>query len=478
MGSHILFVSLCIMLSINSASPQQPQQQRQSLTLEEALETAYDQSPALAAARYNSRAALFSKRAAFGLRLPKLSATASYTYMSQDIGHFDLNGQKDQLIGLISGLPIPPQIIGALKGIDLSYTLQKRDFAMVGANLVVPLYTGGKINAANNAAKIKLEQASTELLQAQNTIFTEVSEYYWGLALSRSVEALQGQLVAAMEVHAQNAAHLEANGMIAKGERLFVEMTLSQARAALSAADGNTATINSALNGSLTEKLKLNASPIDYLPVTPMFICAEIEPLYYFKQKVSENSLALKQVEQIKRLAKEAVRAERADFVPQVAAIGGIDIWNYNLTNQLPKWFVGAGITLNIFDGLTREYSYSAARNQVRRVEQLENKAQIDIQVLVEKLYTELTSSVEAVKASEATIEFATEYLRVKAEGFAQGMSAASDVMDAELNLSKARVERIVAAYRFDVALANLLILAGERERFSSYRTHIITNNQ
>ncbi|MEG0162519.1 MAG: TolC family protein [Mucinivorans sp.] len=446
------------------------QNQQQSLTLESALDQAIAASPSLRAAHYNTRAAEFSKRAAWGMHLPQLSASASYTYMSQDIGHFDLNGPKNQLVGVLGQLPIPPQIIGALKGLDLSYTLQKRDFAIVGANLMVPIYTGGKLNAASNAGKIRYKQAQVEERQDENTLFTQVAQQYWGLALSRNVESVQEQLVEAMKVHAQNAAHLEANGMIAKGEKLFVEMSLAQAQAALTAAKGNTQTVNSALGSSFTEKFQLKSAEVDYLPLTPMFITEAIEPLIYFKQKVAENNLALEQVELLKRLSKEAVRAERGDFTPQVAALAGANLWNYNLTDQIPKWFVGAGIRWNIFDGLQREYRYSAARNQVRRVEQLEAKAEIDIQVLVEKLYTELTSAVQAVKASDATIAFAIEYLRIKKEGFAQGMTSAADVMDAELNLSKTRTERVAAAYRFDVALTNLLSLACQTDRFTQYQ--------
>ncbi|MEG0656022.1 MAG: TolC family protein, partial [Mucinivorans sp.] len=88
----------------------------------------------------------------------------------------------------------------------------------------------------------------------------------------------------------------------------------------------------------------------------------------------------------------------------------------------------------------------------------------------VEKLYTELTSSIQAVKAADATIAFATEYLRVKKEGFTQGMVPASDVVDAELNLSKTRTERLAAAYRFDVALTNLLALTSETDRLANYQ--------
>lgn len=459
------------------------QNDQRTLTFETALQNAYMLNPALKAAAFNVRASEFSKRAAWGVHLPQLSVAGNYTYMSQDVGHFDLNGPKNQFIDLISSqIPLPPQIAGALKQLDLSYTLQKRDFAVVGANLVVPLYTGGKLNAVSNAGKIKYEQAKVEQKQAENKIFTEISELYWGLALAQNVQSLQNQLVKAMEVHLFDAAQLEANGMIAKGDRLFVEMSLSQAKAALTSANGIRNTANAALSGSMSEKMVLQESQIDYIPVTPIFVANYVEPLLYFKQQVANNSLALEQVELLKRMAKELVRAERADFVPQFAAMGGINAWDYNLTNQIPQWFVGAAVKWSIFDGLQREYKYSAARNQVRRVEQIEAKAEIDIQVLVNKLYSEMISAREQATAAASTIEFAKEYLRVKSEAFKQGMASAADVTDAELNLSKAYTERMAAGYKFDISLAHLLALAGQSERFTDYQnsntTQIISINQ
>lgn len=448
-----------------------------NLSFEDALQKAYMLSPTAKAAAFNVKAAEFTKRAAWGVHLPQLGVAANYTYMAQDVGHFDFNAQKDKVLDILGTMPIPPQIIGALKQFDLSYTLQKRDFAVVGANLVVPIYTGGKLNAVSNAGKIKFEQAKSEQKQALNTIFTEVAERYWGLALAQNVELLQKQLVSALEVHLSDASQLEANGMIAKGERLFVAMNLSQARAALTSAQGTTNTINSALNGSLSEAMQLKVETTTYNPTTSLFVADYVEPLFYFKQQVADNSLALEQVELIKRLAKELVRAQRADFVPQVAAMGGINIWDYQLSDQIPRWFVGAGIKWSIFDGLQREYKYSAARNQVRRLEEIETKAQIDVQVLVEKLYSELISAREQVKAAQSTIDFAVEYLRIKNEAFKQGMAPASDIMDAELNLSKAHTEKMAAAYKFDIALTNLLALAGQTERFSDYQNSTTSFN-
>lgn len=54
----------------------------------------------------------------------------------------------------------------------------------------------------------------------------------------------------------------------------------------------------------------------------------------------------------------------------------------------MPRWAVGVGVNLKIFDGLNREYKYSAAKQTVKQVEVLEMKAGKDIAVLIENSTT------------------------------------------------------------------------------------------
>ncbi len=110
--------------------------------------------------RYAEQASIKQKKAAVGLRSPQLSLSAGYAFMSDDIA-VDMNGLKAPVGGALGqlGLPIPPALTGQLMAADWSLPLQERDFAVVGATLKVPIYTGGKINAANRAARIGVEQS-------------------------------------------------------------------------------------------------------------------------------------------------------------------------------------------------------------------------------------------------------------------------------------------------------------------------------
>jgi outer membrane protein TolC len=160
---------------------------------------------------------------------------------------------------------------------------------------------------------------------------------------------------------------------------------------------------------------------------------------------------------------------QRANFLPQVAAMGGASFYNYQVTKIMPRWAVGVGVNLKIFDGLNREYKYSAAKQTVKQVEVLEMKAGKDIAVLIEKLYNQMNNYANQMKSIDASLAFAEEYLKAKNAAFLEGMSSSSDLVDAELNLAKVRTERMQTAYNYDVALAKLLEAAGISDEFISY---------
>lgn len=447
------------------------------LTLQEAVELSYRQNPAMEAQRIAREAAVDRRKSAWGLRMPQLGVTAAYTYMSEDIKAFDLNGEKNAALEQIGQLPlpfpIPPEIIQAVKGLDLSLTLQQRQFAVVGATVAVPLYTGGKINAAVNAAKINIEKSDQEALRVQTDLFAEVVERYYGLSLARHVLRVREEVTAGMRKHLEDAEKLEANGMIASTEKLYAEMYLAQAEGEQTAAALQIGTVNRALGASLGQTA-------DYLPVTALFVIDELKPLSYFQERVKRNSPILKQVELTRRLAAEGVRAARASFLPEIAAIGAVNAWDWQLTDLAPRWTVGAGIKLRIFDGLSSEYKHAAAKKEMRQAEVMQTKAENDLMALTEKLYNQLKSSAAEVHALGASVAFAESYLNAKQKAFSEGMAPSSDVVDARLNLAKAKVERLAAACTFDIALAQLLALAGETESMGSYMHQqdfqIITN--
>ena len=461
-----------VMLALTAVMQLPAQEQGRTPSLEEALEMTLSDNPAIRAAEFNRRAAQQERRAAIGLRMPQIGITGSYAYLGKDI-EIDLNNMKtpvQNLAGQIlqSGMipsdyiPSISQMLSGAMAASWALPLQDRSLGFVGGDVTVPLWMGGKINAANRAARINEQTARSQGIQQRNALVSELVERYYGLALARQVVVVRQQVVDGVRKHLEDAAALEAQGMISRSEKLYVEFKMSEAERDLQNAQSQVETIAAALNSTIGQT-------DDYQPVTAMFILERIEPLDHFRTLAAERNPLLDQVDQKRRLAYEGVRAQRSSFLPQVVAMGGMSFYDYQVSKVLPRWAVGVGVNFKLFDGLNREYKYSAAKQTVRRVEALQDKAGNDISVLVEKLYNQMENYRTQMASIEASLAFAEEYLKTKNAAFLEGMSSSTDLIDAELNLAKVKTERIEAAYRYDVSLAQLLEAAGISDEFTAY---------
>ena len=466
----IATVALC-----HAALAQQP---TSTLTFDDALGIALENNPSIEASHYEEQAARRERQAAVGLRMPKVNVFGAYTYLGKDLG-IDFNPARDAVGGMASdvisggvaaGL-IPPELASALQGklapifgADWKYTIQDRSLGFIGGEVTVPIFLGGKINAANRAARLNEKSAALSGESTRNALVSELVERYFGLALAMQVVDVREQVRRGVESHLRDAEALEEQGMIARSEKLYVEFKLAEAERELANARLQVATLQDALANTLGE----NGST-ERTPISVMFVLDDIEGVNYYKEMSQVGNPMLSQVGIKRDLAVEGVKAERSDFFPQVVAMGGGTFYNYQVTNILPRWAVGVGINFKIFDGLNREYKYSAAKQTVRRVESLQAKAGQDISVLVEKLYNQLVNYANQLISIESSIAFAEEYLRMKNEAFLEGMTSSSELIDAELNLAKVKTERMQAAYGYDVALAKLLEAAGMSDEFVHY---------
>lgn len=463
--------SVCMVASALGVSAQEP---ARLVSFDEALYMTMTDNPSIEAMQYEELAARRERQAAIGLRMPVISVGGSYAYLGSDISlDLDFNHLKSGVQGSMGQLlpsldPALQQAVGGLLGPlmgqswEFSYTLQKQSLGFVGGSVTLPLFLGGKINVANRAARINEESVHQQSVQTRNALVSELVERYFGYSLALQVVEVRKQVVDGVRKHLDDALKLEQNGMISSSERLYVEFKVAEAERELLNAQMEAETIKSALNNTL-------GSSEEYLPATSLFYIEQLADSDYFCRLAEEHNPLLNQVNLKAELARQNVRLQRAEFFPQVVAVGGGTLYNYQVTKMLPRWAVGVGVNFKIFDGLNREYKYSAARQTARRVEILRDKAGSDIAVLIESLYSRMMNYRNQIASIEVSMNFAEDYLRMKEAAFRAGMSPSTDLVDAELNLAKVRIERMQAAYNYDVALAKLLENAGVSEEFATY---------
>lgn len=428
--------------------------QTSHLTLDDALSLGFERNPAIVATDYAEQSAHRKRQAAIGLFMPKVSVKGAYTHLNKDI-KIDFNPMLSSLAPIVGeGL--------AMLGLDLSYTLQRRNTAFLGGDVVIPIFAGGKIWTANRAAKIEEDRTRQQSRQIRGKLIVEIIERYFGVELARQGVVIREEAVSVVAQHLHDITILEREGMAVESERLYAEYRLAEAERDLHRARLQLETTRKALQTSLatTERIE---------PSTPMFLLSKIEPLEYFVAMAKLHNPQLGEVNRLRELARMNLRLHRADYFPEIAAMGGMVFCNHQLSPLVPRMAVGIGLNFKIFDGLNREYKSAAARLQLRRVEALEQKAEQDIALLVEDLYNRVQSVLATISAVKRSERFAEEFLRAKRSAFREGMATVTDVVDATINLSRARLEQIQTAYDFDIALARLLNVSGMSEAFLQY---------
>jgi outer membrane protein TolC len=461
-----------------------------NLTYEAALELGLGKSHTIKQTAYLKEQKEQDLKASRGINYPKVELSANYMMMSEDL-HLDLTPVKDAIsplyqalgnYGSFSGVPNPSggvlpdqmstaivrqQLIDGLSQVESGewdIPIQKKQFAAVNLMASWPIYAGGKIRASKQAAKLGVEEADLISLEKNNAYTSELVERYFGLSLARQAEHVREEVLKVMANHMADAEKMKSQGIIANAEYLHAKVYYSEAERELKKSRRQSIIANQALTNTLGGEFQQEINPL-----SDLFYIEEIEPISYFKEEANKNNPQLKQIESKKDLAHIGLKVETANFLPSVALMGTYDVWNKDLSPYVPQWVAGIGLKWTLFDGLSREHKRKSAMIKEKQVEEFQGKANSDVETGIEKYYQELQMSLEQISELNSAQEFTEEYLRVRQKAFLEGMATSNDVVDASLSLVKVKIEKLQAAYSFDLSLAKLLELSGQSEKYESY---------
>lgn len=460
---------LALVFSLNATA-------QQMVSFDDALRMMVERNKAISSAKYGVDAAYREYRATQGLRMPKLDLVGCYTLMQHNID-IDFGGAKgvvtESLDGLINnGVSqgfISPTIaslltdgLAPLIGADWRYTLQNRHFGFVGTTLTLPIYLGGRIGIASRVAKLKIESAEIGLNGVTSTLITELVERYYGVILAREVAAVKEFVVQGVEQHIRDAEAMEEQGVVAHSVVLYLNYKLSEVERDYNDALSRLRIAERALQTTLQSDAKV-------LPSKKMFLLSEIYNIDYYRDSALSLNSAVSEVENAERLGLEGVNLARSAFMPEVVAMGGASIYSYNLTKMLPRWAVGIGVTMPLFGGLSKQEQYRASKSVERSVQDMAAKVKEDILLLVDKEYYALQNALLNIDSSKRSITLAENYYTTALEGFKEGVTPSSELMDARIALAASEVEYLDAVYNYMLSLARLLEVSGLSEDFVDY---------
>ena len=435
----------------------------QSFSFEQAWQRVLKESDALAAEQQNIERSMHLKDAASDLNLPSISLNANYTRLDHSV--------KVKPSDLIESMPIDSvnQAFGIqTDSLDSLFTstLTERDIFTSSIRALWPIYTGGRISAAQNIADAQTQEASFLLTIKQSEKFEQLVKYYFALVLSKQVLKTRKEVERGLRQHYHNALKLEQQGQINKVERLQAQVSLNKAQVELkkSYRDAEIAQV------ALSRLLKISAQ---VEPTSTLFINENLPKMPLFIDKTLSQFPALKMLDSKKTQAKGLIELEQGKYYPEVYLYG-----NYNLYEEddlaskiAPDWEIGIGLRVPILDSSGRAGKTKAAHSTVMQVSHLQAQAIQDLSVLVEKTYREASQSLEEFTGLESSLTLSNENLKLRTKAFSQGMATSLDVVDAQLYVASIESQRFVAAYQYLLSLAKLLTLSSDINSFKYYQS-------
>lgn len=415
------------------------------LSLEDCLETALSQSPAIARSRQDVEEAhgvSLQQRATF---LPSLQATGAYNRIDEN-----------KIERVAFGPPGAPAV---------PFANNQNWNALLTVSQ--PIYAGGRLRSAARASRLTREAALAAHQAVVADALLEVRVAYQDVLLAAEQITVQEASIELLQRELTDTTRRFEAGAVPRFNVLRAEVELANARPRLirarnqfriakntlanllgySVPDGVEQDIPLELNG------RLAAEPFDVPLATAIGRALDRRP----------ELAALSAAEGQRR---EEIRQARANYLPQLSGIAGYGWQNRNfvrdLDQELQGWNLGAQLTWNIWDsGLTRgRVTAARARAERARIDVEDTRRKVELEVRT--AHSTFQEAREVLDSQQKVNEQAEEALRLAIARSEAGTGTQLDVLSAQTALTEARNTYRQALRDFSVARARLERAMGE----------------
>jgi outer membrane protein TolC len=434
MRFFLVIVTLCTLLGAD-------------ITVTQAWQLTQDKSSALKALSVEKERAKNMRDGAGSMYLPQITLSGSYTRLDKPV---ELD--TSDVSNFLGSLPIPIEF-------PSSVDLTQEDVFLAHIDMLWPLYTGGKIDAAQDIYQSRLDEASAKAMMQTDKAFINFIKVYYGVIIANSLYETRLEAQKALQLHFKHAQKLKEQGQIAKVELLSVKVKLDEAKIESTKARHKLDIAQSALNKMLHKK---------EIPSSPLFVDGATDTQQYYTDETLQNYPALSILDHKSDQVGSSITIQKAAYHPTVFAFGDYMLYKDDsiAMEMVPRWFAGLGIKFDILSRDGRSEKIEAAKLLKRELDLKRADAIEKLSLLVEKTYNEMILYQDEYRALTSSLVLAKENVKLRQIAFREGISTSLELVDAQLFLMASKTKRLNAAYHYVQSIAQLAVLSGDRDRF------------
>jgi len=400
-----------------------------TLTLDECLSLARKHNPVLRLSRLDTGIAMEAIRQSDAALYPKIEVQGGYTAQleaqAMNMGNQTMETQQ------------PDYLFGSLSIHYILYDFGRRDArrSMTRANL--------------DAVRLGIRY------QEQETALQVVESYLAILEAQKNVTATAAELHT-VEEHRRVAKALYEAGSVTRNDLLQAEVHLATTRQQL------------LVQRNQVENLYLR---LNFLTGSPPADRPQLsEPITPARQKdrVTINSSLFQQRPDLHALRKgveiseQELQESRSAFYPELFTRVSLDYLENSKLREQTLYGASVGIRMNLFDG------FSSTANRSRAVA-VQARAREQVRLAEEQIHLEVTAAAndlqvafERIDVTRESIRQGEENVRINQNRYQERAGTATEVLDAQTLLTRARTEHYRAIYDYQRAAARLRKATGE----------------
>ena len=307
-----------------------------------------------------------------------------------------------------------------------------------------PIYTAGRTDALERAARADASAVASEASAARADLRLEVARAFWALVTARSSVGVLERALDRSEAHARDVRERLNAGLVPPNEVASAEAQVARQRMLAIEARNQRDVASADLARLIGEAVVTPIDAVATLEGAPG-VPSAFEGLVADARTHRDDRRAL---EQRIAAADERRSAAAAGSLPTVAVVGGFDYARPN-PRIFPRadrwddsWDIGVNVSWPLWDGGRTKAETAGAAASAEAVRH--NLAEFDsvLAVEVRQRLLEIESGRAAVSAADEAVRSAEEARRVVSERFTAGVVTHTEVLDAQLALLQAELDR------------------------------------
>lgn len=404
--------------------------------------------------RIDAEQAQVDQQLAKSVFLPKITFNGSFVRLDDDIT-FDENTQNlliatqklviKDAVGLPFNSTFPDNI-----PLEEVPNLQNKNILKSSVDLDWVLFSGFEASNALKASRHKETSLNYLGLAERDKVALQIIEAYDKLAL---VKASKKVLITSEKYLNEQIFYVKKaieNGLTTPLSRKKLELAQQQLAAKQLEFDHNNIMLIELLH-QLTGEPKANLRLLE--PELQAFANADATTI--------EKRNEVKALEEAEKATLYQAKMAKSNFIPKVAVKGHYEFIEDDLSLLDPKWFIGAGIKWNIFDGnQSRLKSKKASLESERYRDQIEDVEEM-IALSITKAELKYQSALQNTKIVEKEIELANDTYEMVDKQYRNNLASINDVLDALNDVEKANFKLQESYFNERRAVAEMLHAKG-----------------